>query len=92
VLRTRGTNANILRGVTRISVIDLAREMGLKVEERPFTPAEAHQAQEAFITAASLPLLPVTMVDGEPVGTGLVGPMATELRRIYLERARAAAI
>lgn len=92
VLRTRGTNANILRGVTRISVLDLAREMGLEVEERPFTPAEAQGAREAFITAASAMVMPVISVDGQPVGDGVVGPVAMELRRRYIDRARATAI
>ena len=44
-LRTRDTNANILRGVTRLSLLDVARQAGLKVEERPFTPDEAVSAR-----------------------------------------------
>jgi D-alanine transaminase len=91
-LRTRDTNANILRGVTRLSVADLAREAGLKVEERPFTPDEARAAKEAFITGAASLVLPVVAVDGKPVGTGVPGPVAQRLRRLYIERAKATAI
>jgi D-alanine transaminase len=92
VLRTRDTNANILRGVTRLSLIDMAREAGLKVEERPFTPQEARAAKEAFITGAGTLVLPVVTVDGKPVGDGKPGPVATTLRRLYIEHAKATSV
>ena len=88
ILRTRDTNANILRGVTRLSLIEVARQAGLKVEERPFTPDEARAAKEAFITGAGTLVLPVIAVDGKPVGDGAPGPVAARLRRLYIERAR----
>jgi len=91
-LRTRDTNANILRGVTRYTLLDIIRESGLKVDERPFTPAEAKAASEAFITGAGSLVLPVVTVDGAPVGNGAVGPVASRLRRLYIERARETAI
>lgn len=91
-LRTRDTNANILRGVTRLSLLDVARQAGLKVEERPFTPDEAVAAKEAFITGAGSLVLPVISVDGRPVGAGVPGPVAARLRRLYIERAKATAI
>jgi D-alanine transaminase len=91
-LRTRDTNANILRGVTRYTLLDIIRESGLKVDERPFTPAEAKAASEAFITGAGSLVLPVVAVDGAPVGKGVVGPVASRLRRLYIERARETAI
>ena len=90
VLRTRDTGANILRGITRAGVLDLAPELQLKVEERPFTLAEAQAAREAFITAASTIVMPVVRIDGAAVGEGCPGPVATALRRLYLGRARAA--
>lgn len=92
VLRTRDTNANILRGVTRRTLLDVLRNEGMKVEERPFTPDEALSAKEAFVTGAGSLVLPVVAVDGKPVGNGSVGPVAMKLRRLYIERARATAI
>jgi D-alanine transaminase len=91
-LRTRDTNANILRGVTRHTLMDLLRDEGLKVDQRPFTPEEAKGAREAFITGAGSLVLPVVSVDGAPVGDGKVGPLASRLRRLYIERARSTAI
>lgn len=91
-LRTRDTNANILRGVTRNTLLEVIRREGLEVDERPFTPADAVAAKEAFITGAGTLVLPVVTVDGKPVGEGRPGPVAQRLRRLYIEQARATAI
>lgn len=91
-LRTRDTRANILRGITRAALIDLARERQIGVDERPFSVAEAQGAREAFITAASAFVMPVIRIDGVTVGQGTPGPVATRLRSLYLEHARATAI
>jgi D-alanine transaminase len=87
-LRTREVEANILRGVTRAAVLRLGREMNLAVEERPFTVAEAQSAREAFITGAGTLVLPVTRIDGRPVGDGAPGPVAKRLRELYISEAR----
>jgi D-alanine transaminase len=92
VLRTRDTQANILRGITRSSLLEMIREAGLKVEERPFTPAEALSAREAFISGAGAMVTAVVAIDGQPVGDGAVGPVAAKLRRLYIERAKATAV
>ena len=91
-LRTRDTNANILRGITRNSLFEVAAREGMTVDERPFTPAEAVAAREAFITGAGTLVLPVIAVDGKPVGNGTPGPVAKRLRRLYIEQAVASAI
>jgi D-alanine transaminase len=91
-LRTRDTNANILRGITRHTLLDVIRGEGLEVDERPFTPKEAVEAREAFITGAGSLVLPVVSVDGKAVGDGVPGPVASRLRRLYIESARATAI
>lgn len=91
-LRTRDTKANILRGITRRSLLDVISEEGLELDERPFTPAEAVAAREAFITGAGALVLPVIAIDGQRVGDGAPGPVATRLRHVYIQRARATAI
>lgn len=91
VLRTRDTNANILRGVTRMNLIDLAQAAGVPVAQRPFTVEEAKAAREAFITAASTFVMPVIQIDGVKIGDGQPGPVAKRLRALYLEAARATA-
>ncbi len=88
VLRTRDTQANILRGVTRASILRLADELELTVETRPFAPAEATSAREAFVTGAGSLVLPVVRIDGTPVGGGTPGPVAKRLRQLYIAEAR----
>jgi D-alanine transaminase len=91
-LRTRDTQANILRGITRSSLLEVIAEAGLPISEQPFTVEEAKAAREAFITGAGTLVLPIVSVDGTLIGDGTPGPVATRLRRLYIERAKAAAI
>lgn len=91
-LRTRDTQANILRGITRSTLLEVIAEAGLPVAEQPFTVDEAKAAKEAFITGAGTLVLPIVSVDGVKIGDGQPGPVATRLRRLYIERAKAAAI
>lgn len=85
VLRTRPAEFGILRGVTRTTLLDMARDLQLRVEERPFTVAEAKAAKEAFITAATALVTPIVSIDGAPVGDGRPGRVALELRRRFHE-------
>ncbi len=82
-LVTHAADQAILHGITRIAVLELAEEEGIRVEERRFTIAEALSAREAFITAASTIVMPVVAVDGKPIGDGKPGPMASRLRAIF---------
>jgi D-alanine transaminase len=87
-LRTRDTNANILRGITRASLIELTREAGVELFEQPFSVTEAKAAREAFLTSASAFVTPIVKIDGEKVGNGAPGPVTARLRALYLEHAR----
>jgi D-alanine transaminase len=88
---TRANSEAILPGCTRRSVIALAQQQGLTIEERPFSIAEAHDAAEAFLTSASNLVLPVVEIDGRALGGGAPGPYAKRLRALYLDFARATA-
>jgi len=83
VLVTRRADHAILHGITRTVVFDAIKAKGLSVEERAFTLEEAYRAREAFITSASQIVLPVVTIDGQAVGDGKPGPVATALRREY---------
>jgi D-alanine transaminase len=82
-LITRAADHRILNGVTRLRLIALAAELGIPVRERPFTVAEAKAAPEAFLSSTTTYLLPVTRIDGQPVGGGGAGPVALRLRAAY---------
>ncbi|HEX8166537.1 MAG TPA: D-amino-acid transaminase [Beijerinckiaceae bacterium] len=88
---TRPLSNAVLPGITRRSVMRLAQENGLRIEERLFTVEEAHAAAEAFLTSASSFVMPVVAIDGRPVGNGRPGALTRRLRRLYLEMAGAAA-
>lgn len=89
---TRQLTNDILHGITRAAVLRFATEAQFAVEERPFTVAEAQEADEAFSTAASIFVMPVVEIDGAQVGNGKPGPVATRLRDIYIDEMRKAAV
>ena len=64
----------------------------MRIDERPFTIAEAQAADEAFITSATTFVMPVVEIDGTAIGTGAPGPIARRLREIYIEESRKAAV
>lgn len=83
--------AGVLPGVTRGLVLRLARAAGLAVEERPLGPADLRAADELFLTSTSRELLPVTRLDGAPVGRGAVGSVTTRLHALFRAQATGAA-
>ncbi|ALJ37288.1 D-amino-acid transaminase [Azospirillum brasilense] len=85
VLVTRPPSQKILNGITRLSLLRLAGERGIPVEERSFTVEEALAAREAFVSSAGTFALPVTRIDGKPVGEGRPGPVTRALRQAYLD-------
>jgi D-alanine transaminase len=80
---TRAANGGILRGITRTVLLDVLKDQGLKLDERPFTVAEALDAREAFVTSASQIVMPVVRIDGCPVANGAPGLVAGALRREF---------
>ena len=92
VIVTRHLGHEILAGITRAAVLRLAAEAQLRIEERPFTIAEAQAADEAFITSATTFVMPVVEIDGVALSGGVPGPVARRLREVYLEESRKAAI
>jgi D-alanine transaminase len=80
---TRPADNGILRGITRTVLIEALKAQGLTFKERPFTAEEAYGAREAFITSASMIVMPVTRIDGRPIGNGAPGLLASALRRDF---------
>ena len=86
VLVTRELTANILAGVTRKGVLAALSHHGINaIEERAFTPKEASDASEAFITSASGGVIPVVRIDGHAIGAGKPGPIAARIHSLYRE-------
>ncbi len=89
VLVSHTVDHGVLPGVTRIGTLDIARAMGLEVEERPFTPDELFAAREAFISSAGALVTPVVQVDGKSIGYGGPGTVTAEIRSRYIALLRA---
>lgn len=84
VLITPPVTDNILEGITRRSVIEVARkELGLDVVERSIDRTEVYMADELFMTGTAAQVVAVTKVDHRPVGGGSMGPITTKLRTAY---------
>jgi D-alanine transaminase len=92
VLHTRTIEANILRGITRSTLMRVVADKGLTVDQQPFTVAQAQAAKEAFITGAGTLVMPVVEIDGKKLGDGKPGPLATQLRETYMQYARDASV
>jgi D-alanine transaminase len=82
-LVTRPITNEILKGVTRTTLIDVLAKEGVRFEERAFTVAEAQKAREAFITSAGNTVMPVTSIDGVSIGNGAPGLLSVKLRAAF---------
>ncbi|MCY4445564.1 MAG: D-amino-acid transaminase [Rhodobacteraceae bacterium] len=83
---TRHLSNDILHGITRSALLRFTDEIGLAIEQRPFTVGEALEAKEAFITSASGFVTPVVKIDEVKLGDGKPGEMTKKLRSIYIEK------
>lgn len=85
-LITPPASDNILEGITRDSVIELARrEMHLEVIERSIDRSELYVCDEAFFTGTAVEVAPITKIDHRPVGTGQIGFITGHLRELYYQ-------
>ena len=89
VLVSHPVDHGVLPGVTRICVMEIARVLGIAVEERPFAPAELFAAREAFSSAAGSLVMPVVEVDGRLIGSGQPGAATREIRECCIKQLRA---
>lgn len=77
----------ILPGITRASVIEIARDKGFVVTERTLTVAEAQDADEAFFTGTAAEMTPIGSIDDKSLRVGAPGPITSELKQAYLDAA-----
>lgn len=80
---TRSAESGILAGITRAVLTEVLASLQITLEERPFTPAEAYDAKEAFVTASSQIVMPVVRVDGRAIGDGTPGAITRRLREEF---------
>ncbi|MBL8700205.1 MAG: D-amino-acid transaminase [Alphaproteobacteria bacterium] len=89
-LVTRAPTSEILSGITRSAVMDIAAEEGLRLVERPFSVTEAKAAREVFITSTTAFVMPVTQIDEAVIANGKSGSISRKLRARYAAHMAAA--
>lgn len=88
-LITPDVSANILEGITRDTILTLAREaLGLQVEERRVGRTEVYLADEVFLCGTGAQVAPVVEVDRRAVGEGIIGPVTARVQRLYFDVVR----
>jgi branched-chain amino acid aminotransferase len=80
--------AHILSGINRASVMEIARDLGYEVVERPIARAELYLADEAFLTGTAAELVPVREIDDHAIGAGTRGPITAALQEAFTDALR----
>ncbi|HZE99230.1 MAG TPA: D-amino acid aminotransferase [Planctomycetota bacterium] len=84
-LLTHPSDNRILNGVTREAVLEIARQLGVRVRFQGVTIVDATASQEAFVTGTLTEIMPAVSIDGKPVGSGKVGPVTLKLKNAFRE-------
>src|SRR3990172_54897 len=88
IIITPPTSAGALKGITRDTVIELAREAGYTVDEKDLTLHDVYVADEAFLTGTAAEIAPITNVDERHIGDGQPGPITAVLMKRFHDYAR----
>ncbi|MBS1709551.1 MAG: branched-chain-amino-acid transaminase [Armatimonadetes bacterium] len=87
-LRTPHPSCGILRGITRDTVIELAKGAGLTVVEENLTPYDVFEADECFCTGTAAEVVGVATINGQPIGEGKPGPVTMRLTQLFKEHTK----
>ena len=88
-LITPSVTSNILEGITRETIMTLAREeMGMETIERSIDRSEVYVCDEAFLCGTGVQVAAITQIEHRPVGSGAIGPVVTRLRELYFDAVR----
>ena len=88
ILVTPPVTENILEGITRRSVMELAREeLGIQVVERPIDRTEIYLCEELFSTGTAAQITAIAKVDHQPIGNGCMGPIVSRIRDLFFDAA-----
>ena len=83
VLVTPPVSDNILEGITRKSVMEIAKDEGIPLVERSIDRSELYKAEEVFLTGTGAKVCPVIEIDHYQVGNGKIGAISKKIQDIY---------
>lgn len=84
-LITTPTSDDILKGITRDTIFELAKELGIETEVRPVDRTELYLVDEAFYCGTGAQVSPIVNIDNRDLGDGKVGPISTKLQDLYFD-------
>lgn len=79
VIRTHPLDQHVLPGISRAVVLEIARDLGIHVDETAFTEDEMMSADEIFLAGTTSDVMPIVTVNGHPIGSGRPGPITMRL-------------
>jgi branched-chain amino acid aminotransferase len=82
---TNDADASILPGITRDSVLQIARDAGLPVSIRPMSLGDVETADEIFFSGTAVEVMPIKEVDGRVIGDGKPGPVTQQLQKTFFD-------
>jgi branched-chain amino acid aminotransferase len=82
---TNDADAGALLGITRGSILEIARNLGIPTDVRPITVDDLRSAAELFFTGTAVEVTPIRDLDGSPVGSGTPGPVTLRLQQAFFE-------
>jgi branched-chain amino acid aminotransferase len=88
ILITPSVSEDILEGITRAGIIEIAAHLGIPVKERQIDRSELYIAEEVFLCGTGAQISPVASVDHRPVGDGRVGPISKLISKTYFDAVR----
>jgi branched-chain amino acid aminotransferase len=87
-LVTPPITGDILEGITRRTLMQMARDEGIPVQEREIDRSELYLAEEAFFCGTGVQIAPIATIDGRPVGDGAPGPISLRIRDLFFDTVR----
>ncbi len=85
VLVTPGLSSDILEGINRRTVLEIAKDMGIPVQERVVDMTELYVADEMFACGTSAHIAPIKEIDGRVIGAGIMGPITQKIRSLHAD-------
>jgi branched-chain amino acid aminotransferase len=88
ILTTAPYTSDILEGITRRTIIQLAQEAGIPVEQREIDRSELYLAEELFFSGTGVQVAWIETIDGRTVGNGAIGPVTSQIKQIFFDTVR----
>lgn len=83
IIYTHPATNLILNGITRRVILQLSQDLGIEVQEMAFTKAQALEMDEFFMSSTTAEIMPITEIDGNPIGQGIPGELTKKLQQVF---------